>query len=323
LPAPKQRFHTAQAMHFLLKSAIQNSIAVLPSSLGQPIYYGLQRRFGALRQVDYYEHLRRASEVASVLHDQGLPLERSFLEVGTGWVLGTPIGLWLAGAAEIVTVDLHHYLKQELVLGLLAYIANHISELQALYPWVAPAELQRKCQVLAACKSLTELWAAVPIRYTAPADATHLALPDASIDYHYSTNVLEHVPKAVLAGILAEARRLLRPDGRLVHIVDLSDHFAHDDYRLLPVHFLRYRPSTWNALAGNRFMYQNRLRLPQYHQLFEAAGLRIEWERDVLDLVSLQLLQQKQAPVHWQFQEFTPEELATTFWVVLARVGSN
>jgi hypothetical protein len=192
-------------MHFLLKSTIQNSLAVLPSSLGQPIYYGLQRRFGALRQVDYYEHLRRASEVASVLHEQGLPLERSFLEVGTGWVLGTPIGLWLAGAAEIITVDLHHYLKEELVLGLLAYIANHESELQALYPWVAPAELQRKCQVLAACKSLNDLWTAVPIRYTAPADATHLALPPASVDYHYSTNVLEHVPPAVLAGILAEA----------------------------------------------------------------------------------------------------------------------
>jgi hypothetical protein len=59
------------------------------------------------------------------LHDQGLPLERSFLEAGTGWVPGTPIGLWLAGAAEIITVDLHHYLKEELVLGLLAYIVNH------------------------------------------------------------------------------------------------------------------------------------------------------------------------------------------------------
>jgi SAM-dependent methyltransferase len=294
---------------------------MLPSSLGQPIYYGLQRRFGALRQVDYYEHLRRASEVASVLHDQGLPLERSFLEVGTGWVLGTPIGLWLAGASEIITVDLHHYLKEELVLGLLAYIAKHESALLPLYPWVAPAELQRKCQVLAGCKSLAELWAAVPIRYTAPADATHLALPDASIDYHYSTNVLEHVPKVVLSGILAEARRLLRPNGRLVHIVDLSDHFAHDDPRIPAVNFLRFRPSIWGALAGNRFMYQNRLRLPQYQQLFEAAGLHIEWQRHVLDPVSLQLLQQKQAPVHGQFQEFTPEELAATFWVVLAGVG--
>jgi hypothetical protein len=108
-----------------------------------------------------------------------------------------------------------------------------------------------------------------------------------------------------------------------VHIVDLSDHFAHDDHRLLAVNFLRFRPSIWSALAGNRFMYQNRLRLPQYQQLFEAAGLRIEWERDVLDPASLQILQQKQAPVHCQFQDFTPEELATTFWVVLARVGSN
>jgi hypothetical protein len=43
----------------------------------------------------------------------------------------------------------------------------------------------------------------------------------------------------------------------------------------------------------------------------------------VLDPASLQLLQQKQAPVHQQFQEFTPEELAITFWVVLAKTNEK
>lgn len=305
-------------MHYLLKAAIQNAVAVLPRPLGQPLYYQLQRRLGALRQVDYSKHLRRAADIAEVLRQQELPLAGRYLEVGTGWLLGTPLGLWLAGAAEIVTVDLHAYVKEELVLSLLDYLGRHEAEVLALYPWVPAAELRRKLHLLAACRSLPALWATAPIRYLAPADATRLALPAASFDYHYSTNVLEHVPAPVLAGLLAEARRLLRPGGHLVHFVDLSDHFAHDDPRRSAVAFLRHGPLAWAALAGNRFMYQNRLRLPQYQALFAEAGLRIEWERRVIEPASLALLQGARPPVHQQFQGFSPEELATTFWVVLA-----
>ena len=306
-------------MHYLLKAAVQNVVAWLPRPLGQPLYYQLQRRFGALRQVDYQRHLQKAAKIAVILRQQQLPLERCFLEVGTGWVLGTPLGLWLAGAAEVLTVDVHRYLQEELVLGLLAYVGAHVAELPALFPWVPRAELARKAQVLAGCRSLAELWAQVPIRYVAPADATRLPdLPAASVDYHYSTNVLEHVPAATLAALLAEARRALRPGGHLVHLVDLSDHFGHDDPRRTAVHFLRHGPLAWRLLAGNRFMYQNRLRLPQYRALFAAAGLPIVWERAVADAPSLALLQGPRPPVHPQFQGFSPAELAAVYWEVLA-----
>lgn len=291
----------------------------MPRALGQPLYYQVQRRFGALQQPDYAFHLRKAADLADTLRQQCLPLARSFLEVGTGWLLGTPVGLWLAGAAEVQTVDLHAYLREELVLGLLAYIANHPTEVQEIFPWVPAAELARKRQVLAGCHSLAELWAAVPIRYHAPADATHLRLPAAQVDYHYSTNVLEHVPAATLAGLLAEARRVLRPGGYLLHFVDLSDHFAHDDPRRTAVHFLRHRPSVWKLLAGNRFMYQNRLRLPQYRQLLAEAGLRIVWQQEFTEPENLALLRQPKAPVHASFHQFTPEELAVNFWKVLAQ----
>ena len=306
-------------MHYLLKSLVQNTISLLPSTLGQPLYYQVQRRFGALRQPDYAFHLRKAADLADALRQQHLPLDRAFLEVGTGWVLGVPVGLWLAGAAEVHTVDLHAYLREELVLGLLAYIVDNPVEVQEIFPWVPAAELAQKQAVLAGCRSLAEVWAAMPIRYHAPADATALRLPSAQVDYHYSTNVLEHVPAATLAGILAEARRVLRPGGYLLHFVDLSDHFAHDDPRRTAVHFLRHSPWVWSLLAGNRFMYQNRLRLPQYRQLLTEAGLRIVWQQAFTEPANLTLLSQPGAPVHTSFQRFTPEELAVNFWKVLAQ----
>lgn len=306
-------------MHFLVKALVQNAVAVLPRRLGQPLYYALQRRLGALRRVDYGKHLRRAAEIAEVLRQQGLPLHGDFLEVGTGWLLGTPLGLWLAGARHVTTVDLHRHVRPELVLELLAYVAAHETELPALFPWVPAAELQAKCRQLAGCRTLAEVSALTSVRYLAPADATRLPLPVAGFDCHYSTNVLEHVPPAVLTGLLAEARRVLRPGGHLVHFVDLSDHFAHDDPRLSATHFLRYGPRTWAALAGNRFMYQNRLRQPQYAAQFAAAGLRICWERLTVNPASLARLQAGQEPLHADFQKFSPEALAATFWVVLAQ----
>ncbi len=48
-------------------------------------------------------------------------------------------------------------------------------------------------------------------------DGTHLPFPDASFDRVFSSNVLEHVRD--LPATLAECRRVLRPGGRMVHVM--------------------------------------------------------------------------------------------------------
>ncbi len=48
-------------------------------------------------------------------------------------------------------------------------------------------------------------------------DGRHIPFPDRSFDVVYSSNVLEHVPD--LAQIHKEIRRVLRPDGRAVHVL--------------------------------------------------------------------------------------------------------
>jgi SAM-dependent methyltransferase len=51
------------------------------------------------------------------------------------------------------------------------------------------------------------------IRY----DGDILPFPDASFDVVYSSNVLEHIPN--VARLLREAVRVLRPDGRMIHVL--------------------------------------------------------------------------------------------------------
>ena len=61
-------------------------------------------------------------------------------------------------------------------------------------------------------------------------DGTTIPLPDASMDVVFSSNVLEHVPD--LARMHSEIRRVLKPDGRCIHV--------------LPTHAWRF----WTILAG-------------------------------------------------------------------------
>jgi len=113
------------------------------------------------------------------------------------------------------------------------------------------------------------------IRYQAPGDAAHLDLPAGSTDYHVSFTVLEHIPPGVLQSILLEGKRVLKRDGLFIHTVDLSDHFAHSDGSISAINFLQFSEKEWMRYAGNRYMYHNRLRVDDYVDLFEAAGLQV------------------------------------------------
>lgn len=66
-------------------------------------------------------------------------------------------------------------------------------------------------------------------------------LPAASVDAVVSHSVLEHVqdPEALFAA----CRRVLKPDGFMVHIVDYRDHFFK-----YPFHFLQFSRATWRWL---------------------------------------------------------------------------
>ena len=113
------------------------------------------------------------------------------------------------------------------------------------------------------------------IQYLAPADAADTGLPDASVDYHISTTVFEHIPGVDIKRILKEAKRILKKDGMAIHFIDLSDHFQHQDKSISRINFLRYSDKEWNKIAGNEFAYCNRLRVSDCLALFKEAGFDV------------------------------------------------
>ncbi len=271
-------------MHWLIKSAIQNSIALLPGPISQKVYYAMQRRFGGLRSISVEDKLRQGIEVAQHAARNGLSIEDArVLEVGTGRRLNLPLSLWLQGAASVVTVDLNPYLRPELVHEDLRQIRDERKRVEGLFgERLVHPRLQRLID-LADDFDLERLLQTCSIRYVSPGDARHLDLPDGSIDLHVSYEVFEHIPAPVLEGILTEASRVLSAHGLVLHYIDFSDHFSHSDPGIGPINFLKFGEGTYRLLAGNGYMYMNRLRLDDFREVYARAGQRILSEQSAPD----------------------------------------
>jgi hypothetical protein len=147
------------------------------------------------------------------------------------------------------------------------------------------------------------------LEYISPADSTKLELQDNSIDIHYSCDVFEHVPPPVLKDILLEAKRVLRSGGVVAHHIDLSDHFALSDPRIGSLNFLKFSEEAWKRLAGNRYMYQNRMRKPEFETLFHETDLSILYQETETDPAALAVLDQ---PLFDRFASYSEAELAVT-----------
>ena len=306
-------------MQWRRKAQIQRLFSRLPA--GNALYYMLQRRFGSLRQnPDPTRLLRECSSLVAELRTADHEVAGArMMEIGTGRRIDMPLGLYLAGAASIVTVDLNRYLRPELVMASIRTMQTCSDEVIALFDPVSPrAEVQARFQRLIACQSLADVFAATNITYLAPADARHIRMPADSIDIQISYTVFEHIPRDVLVGILREASRLLGKRGVALHHVDLSDHYAHDDPSISYINFLQFSQTEWNRLAGNRFAYHNRLRAHEYRRIYSEAGHDVLAWTEFQDQRSLDLLEDG-FPLDPGYRGMTPQEISTCVVRILSR----
>lgn len=197
------------------------------------------------------------------------------LEIGTGWYPVVPIALFLTGVEQIHSVDLRPLISRaRIATTIRRYLQAH--EAGQLAPGLAviPERLAALTALLARWRwtPLSEMLRAIHVRYLVE-DARHLSLPDDSIDLVHSNNTLEHIYPAVLVPILEEFKRVVRRDGGVMsHFIDMSDHFAHFDRSITIYNFLRFSDRAWQ-LIDNSVQPQNRLRLPDYLDIYRTIGV--------------------------------------------------
>ena len=173
-----------------------------------------------------------------------------------------PVGFFLSGAKRFVTVDLYRRLDYNVMKNSLFYLVKNRYLIESLY-----SKKTNPIMLNEGLNLLSKYWFTprqfikmANIQYLAPADAANTNLLDDSIDYHISTNTLEHIPYEVLRNIFIEVKRILKYKGIAIHFIDLSDHFEEQDNSISKINFLRFSNNEWTYIAGNQFAYCNRLR---------------------------------------------------------------
>lgn len=308
-------------MRWQAKALIQATLSRLPYHHYLYRWLQLAVRSNPLDMADQYG---RKSGFLKRMRDQGLGVEgRVFLEIGTGWYPVLPILLRLLGAERVITLDLNPWLTRKTLAATVSATEGALGRVAE--DFAVPLDLVRKrfADVSAgtadAGAGVAEALGRCGIEYRMPCDATATGLPDRTADYVVSANVLEHVPAGVIAGILRESRRVLKPDGYHVHHVNPADHYAIDDPRISKVHFLRYSPSAWYYIGGSGVAYHNRLRCIDLVRLFEEAGYDITHTYSHTDERSLAELRAGTARVHRSFVGYTHEQLACEIVGIYAR----
>jgi len=260
---------------WIAKALAQKSVAKLGML---PLYHRAQQVGGRLRNFHPRTRIEYAGKLAADVGRERLR-GATVVEIGTGWVPVVPIGIYLLGAREVASFDLSRHLLPDLALRTAKLMPECFEEL-ARRSGVSLDELRSRYSSIAACSNWDALAQHIGFSYRAPADVTHAASADCSVDIVYSNLVLEHVTAQALAAILSHSMRILKPGGVCWHNIDYTDHYSHTHAGLSAINFLRYGDRFWGAIGQNEILYLNRLRRSEYLAAFARAGFEVESIRD-------------------------------------------
>lgn len=164
------------------------------------------------------------------------------------------------------------------------------------------------------------------IEYFSPYSITDLPFESDSFDLIYSMAVLEHFDDPTKA--VQEMKRVLAPNGIMVHSIDLAYHYG------APLTFLKWsepdylnRVQTYDMQHGlNQLLegdwkkeaYCNRLRYSDWKEIFQNEGLQIV---DVIDMAVLEEAKIQRAEYVEPFRSKEIEDLKVISpWFILTKV---
>lgn len=306
-------------MNFKLKAFIQNAVSKLPEEFSYNIYFLLQRNFGSLRadKIDYIQHFKSANELLSSFERANIEYkDKQFLELGTGRTVIIPLALWLCGVNSVTTVDKNPYLNEDIMNDYLGYMQKNREIIQeALGGRVIGTKFD---YLLENIKPKSFKTSDFGISYISPADAQKLDFADGSFDIFYSWDVLEHIPKDILIGVFKEVFRVLKKDGFMLNNIDYSDHFAYSDKNISAINFLQFNDKEFDELAGNRYMYMNRLRHSDFTAIFGDIGFCELFANKKGDEPLLEKAESVGFVLDSKFSNYSADDINTTSAVIIS-----
>jgi len=284
-----------------LKTFVLKALDILPSKLGYYFYYKIQAK--SFKSINKFVEPNKASyeKINSILFEEDIQLkDKTILEIGSGWVPMLAYFLKVKGNIDkVYTYDINKHYQQQNLDKCFDYItSNYNTKIN-------------------------------------PTKKGEFTLPD-FIEYHPCTNVinaelskdidivlsrfvLEHVTPEDLTAIHEKLYESLPDNVVVLHLISPSDHRAHSDSSLSLYDFLKYSQKEWDNIQ-TKFDYHNRLRLPNYLEIFEDAGFEILYvEYDKASDNEEKYRKFKELEIHSDFKKYTEEELSAGSINVLLR----
>jgi len=291
-------------MNHKIKSLIFKSLDVLPNKIGYGIYHQLQK---FLNRNSIHNKIktndRSFDEAMKILADANIELkDKVIFELGSGWAPIIPyFFLYFEEVSKVVTYDINEHYDNKTIAKLNAYFDDEF------------------CIEIATEKGAYKL--PNTVQYFPNRNLTNPeALATEAVDLVFSRFVLEHIPPEDLLRIHENFAQKLPKPFHILHMISPSDHRAYTDKSLSYYDFLKYSSGEWKK-QHTKFDYHNRLRLPDYVNIFEKAGFEIvSLEYDTCDKNSEKYLKFKELTLHKDFENYTEEELLAGSINVLLKV---
>lgn len=271
------------------KTFLFKFLDVLPSRLGYYMYHRLQDAFSK-QSLDYKIKSTENSwkVVNQILSDNGLSIKgKHVTEMGSGWLPIFPYFLKIKSeAAPVDTYDINYHYNPAKIKALNVKIASKFG--------LSKDDFQGKYSLLSEIKYFPQT-----------------AIQEAKLektDLIVSRFVLEHVPPDLMKNIHQCFANELKSGTYILHLISPSDHRAYADSQLSLYDFLKYSEEEWNAIQ-TKFDYHNRMRLPQYIDLFSEAFEIVSVAYQSCKIGSKQHKKFKELTIHPDFLKYSFEEL--------------
>lgn len=279
------------SLKLFLKEGLFKILHYLPEKQGFHLYHKIQDLMNGENMLVRVKSSKGSYEVLEkILKESEFSLKgKKVLEIGSGWAPMMPYFLLYFGKSRsIATFDLNEHFSKKSI--------SRLNEVFRSEYGVAPASSPKNSY------GLPE-----EISYYPNTNLINATLPEA--DLVFSRFVLEHVKPDDIFLMHQKLKKELKPGSIIVHLISPSDHRAYIDSALSLQDFLQYSESEWQK-KQTRFDYHNRLRLPQYIDIFKAAGCEIKHlEYDNPKPNSASLKKFKEVELHKDFKKFSEEEL--------------
>lgn len=287
-------------MNHKSKTVLFKCLDVLPEQLGFYLYHKLQQLF-AKDMIDYkIESTRKSLEtIIRILDKNGFELKnKHIIELGSGWLPILPYLLkYNSNAKRVDTYDINkHYKLSEIV---------KLNVLFSKKYGIPPNTFDGVFQL------------PKDIRYFPYTDICNGDFINA--DLAVSRFVLEHVSPESIIKIHETFREKLKSGSYIVHLISPSDHRAYSDSSLSLYDFLKYSNEEWDSIQ-TKFDYHNRIRLPQYLQLFEKNFEIVSLEFDSCKEGSEQHRKFKKFEINELYENYSDEELTAGSIAILLKV---